>query len=176
MDPSTDVGDAHVGAGHDKGLWMAKFLRYNAETSVGAVLAKNIAEAFYPSDPKTGKWDPKKKGLNTMDVAKQTGDGTVYTDVLGRGTDKDVKESATVWSVARDNWAGLKAELLQRVNESQIKHDAKQFQLSWRHDAIDKSALEKGFAAFGGVVPNYATKILDRDQFCLLYTSPSPRD
>ena len=121
MDPSTDVGDAHVGAGHDKGLWMAKFLRYNAETSVGAVLAKNIAEAFYPSDPKTGKWDPKKKGLNTMDVAKQTGDGTVYTDVLGRGTDRDVKESATVWSVARDNWAGLKAELLKRVNESQIR-------------------------------------------------------
>ena len=51
--------------------------------------------------------------------------------------------------------------------ESETKQntpDAKQFQLSWRHDAIDKSALEKGFAAFGGVVPNFATKILDRDQ------------
>ena len=163
MNPSTDIGDAHVGTGHDESLWISKFLRYNEMQSGSLGSAATIAEAFYPSGP-DGKWDPKKKGIPVMDVAKQTGDGATYTDVLGDGVDGTVKGSSTLWGVARDDWAGLKKELENRgVDKNQIMHDRKKFVLNWVHDDIDKAKLEEALS-FGGMIPNFATKILDRDQ------------
>ena len=49
MNDDTDIGDAHVGAGHSESLWISKFLRYNEMQSGGLGNAATIAEAFYPS-------------------------------------------------------------------------------------------------------------------------------
>ena len=109
MKAQTDVGDAHVGAGHSDGLFLAKFLRHRTGHAQGqdAPHAASIAEAFYPSDKR-------KKGLNLMDVERQYGDGKTYTDILGGGPDRQMRRTPTVWSVARDHWANLKTELLLR--------------------------------------------------------------
>ena len=163
MNPKTDIGDAHVGAGHSEGLWISKFLRYNAMQAGDSRYAASIAESFYPSDPKTGKWDGVRSGLKEMDVAKQTGDGKMYTDVLGQGADGKVQGSSTLWGVARNHWADFKTELLKRTTANQIMHDKKQFTLDWMHDDINKAKLEEALA-FSGIIPNFATKILDKDQ------------
>ena len=157
MKAQTDVGDAHVGAGHSDGLFLAKFLRHRTGHAQGqdAPHAASIAEAFYPSDKR-------KKGLNLMDVERQYGDGKTYTDILGGGPDRQMRRTPTVWSVARDHWANLKTELLLRSNENQIKKDKKKFSFKWDHDGINMAALQG--KAFDGMIPNFATKILDKDQ------------
>ena len=162
----TNLGDAHYSDGHGPGLFISKYLRHYAASNQ---VAENLIDQLF-----SGDYSTKAKAL---DVSVGRGGSKRYTDIVGDGIDSYGTQVSTINEVS-NSWVALKQALIKRVGGTEMKgkkldpkgkdnrkrlsakDNRKYLSLKYAVDDIDPSKLN----AAQGFIPNFATKILDKDQ------------